>query len=86
MWIKFTQDEPSGVYVRKSHNTLVPFQYFTVVTPRNIITGEIFSIFDFVPVYPEDLPTTKEKKKDLQDMVKYLKEDYHSFYLNLKTD
>lgn len=85
MWLKFSQDEPRGIYVRKSHNILRPFDYFPVVTSR-LITSESISILNLVPMYSDDLPITKEKKKDLLDMLQYMKAEYHSFYLNLKTE
>lgn len=67
---KFTEDEPSCTYFRKYHNTLTPFKFYSIVSPRNLITRAKVCIFDLLAVNSDDLPITKEEKKDLQDMLK----------------
>ncbi|KAL4153058.1 hypothetical protein QTP88_000891 [Uroleucon formosanum] len=81
MWLKLSADAPMHVSIRESHNTLRPWKSHEI---RHKNFGEdILSIKDLPPAYQSPLALTKEKKKDLLDMCKYIPQRYSDFFKSL---
>ena len=81
MWLKLTADAPKHVNIRESHNTLRPWTLHQI--RQNNFKDNTLSIKDLPPAYEFPVALTKEKKKDLLDMCKYMPQQYSDFYTSL---
>jgi len=70
MWLKLTADAPKHVNIRESHNTLKPWTLHRI--RHNNFKDNTLSIKDLPSAYESTVALTKEKKKDLLDMCKYM--------------
>lgn len=79
-WMKITADVPVSLYVRETHNILRLWISEPVFPTRT----NPCDIKDLPNLYSALLPISKEKKKDLMDMARYLTDsDHRSFYETL---
>lgn len=79
VWFKMTRDDVCNVYARESHNVLRPWKTFPIFKPAVSLRESALR-----PLYTAPIPVQKEKKKDLQTMVKFMTNpDHISFYANL---
>ncbi|KAL4153315.1 hypothetical protein QTP88_001148 [Uroleucon formosanum] len=76
MWLKLTADAPKHVNIRESHNTLKPWT-------SHQIRQNNFKDNTLSPAYESPVALTKEKKKDLLDLCKYMPQQYSDFYTSL---
>lgn len=81
MWLKLSADAPMHVSIRESHNTLRPWKSHQI--RQNNFGENTLSIKDLPPAYESPLALTKEKKKDLLNMCKYIPQRYSDFYTSL---
>jgi len=81
IWFKLTADTPKHVNIRKSHNTLRPWTLYQI--RQKNFKDNTLSIKDLPPAYKSPVDFTKEKKKDLLDMCKYMPQQYSDFYTSL---
>jgi hypothetical protein len=81
IWLKLSANAPMHVSIRENHNTLRPWKSHEI---RHKNFGEIIlSIKDLPPAYQAPLALTKEKKKDLLDMCKYIPQRNSDFFKSL---
>lgn len=80
MWLLIKQDDPKSVHVRKSHNTLMPWNVYTI-TKKKVPTTSISAL---PLLYENILPVKADKKANLTDMAKYIENiEAKNFYLTL---
>lgn len=87
LWLRLCSDDPRGVSVRRSHNVLRQWEQHCIVKRGGEREAHILPLpSDFQLLYNEQLKITKEKKRDLLDMIQYMEPKYRSFYENLQCD
>lgn len=82
VWLKFSTDDINSIYVRNSHSVLQPFKVFRVFSKDPPNTQHLQ---DFPILYMNSLPISTEKKRDLLDMLQYMDEKYHQYYIEMSS-
>lgn len=80
VWYKLSRDDPSTVYARETHNLLRPWKAFHIFEPPIALPTPR----EIPRLYLNLLPISKEKKKDLVHMTRFMTEESHKlFYTSL---
>lgn len=83
MWLKFCNDDPCSISVRKSHSVMRPWVIYNLLKNKNHRLSCLPALPLLPVLYRQPLPITMEKKKDVTDMCQHLKHEYRAFYNNL---
>ena len=87
VWYQIASDDPTTLRGRTSHNVLQPWKTHSIAKKaqgrgeRNLPPVEVAR---FCNLYGEHLPIKQAKKTDLEDMCRYIPEEFVEFYNNLR--
>lgn len=87
VWLQITQDDPTTLRGRKSHNVLQTWVNHTLAKKEKGRSGRNLPpvrVASFPNAYEGPLPIKAAKKKDLEDMCRYIPEMYVNFYKDLR--
>lgn len=85
-WLQLKKDSPKKIFYKYSLSDFVNFSVVDLAKreSRGRPQRELPNQLDIL--YPRGRPITKEKKKDLLSLLKYIPPIHHNFYKNLKVD
>lgn len=89
VWIQISSDDPTTIRVRRSHNILQPWQYYSLLKKTRGVYNRCqppkkLTLQDLPNLYNSVLPIKKDKKRNLLDMCQYIPAPSHrEFYENL---
>lgn len=86
-WLQFRKDEPKKLFY-KTYSVSDCIDFDVVDIARKGLWGRPSRNFSqkLNLLYPRGRPITKEKKKDLMSLLKYIPPIYHHYYRNLKVE
>lgn len=81
-WIKLERSKPWVIQYKNNFDENFGFENINIRKKGKVM---LLNSVSQSLLYPETRAITKEKKKDMIDLLKYIPPVYHTFYKNLKT-